>query len=408
MRRIFYLSLFLFSYAMVSAQQPGGVPGSVLWLRGDGYTLGATATWTDFSGLTNNFTNSDPGRSPSPNANIYNFNSALTFDGSVFLSNALPTSFPEADNPRTIFVVANPANASPTSGFQWILAYGTRSPLQSVQVGASNTDFSNAFYFLEFNNANYWAAGSNPTGGLMTFVLENGFGSQYDRGNYSQSQSLSGLGATSIDAVIGALDTNPTEAWNGNIGEVIIYPSALSDADRGLVESYLALKYGFSLGTNGTPLNYTASDGTTVFWTGSTTFQNDIFGIGTDNGSQLVVSLSNSMNTGSGDGTGQSGKANITIGVATDPLDKQFLMIGNDGGSLAEQTIAAGQAPVIAVGSSRLGRNWKVQNTGAVGPLDLFTIDLVGLTVSGGSDPDNYRLMIDNDGDGDYSTGTPD
>ena len=58
------------------------------------------------------------------------------------------------------------------------------------------------------------------------------------------------------------------------------------------------------------------------------------------------------------------------------------------------------------MGNTRLKRNWKAVNTGAIGPVDL-SFDTTGIaSLSGGSTLSNYMLMIDNDGDGNFNTGT--
>src|SRR5581483_7573062 len=80
-------------------------------------------------------------------------------------------------------------------------------------------------------------------------------------------------------------------------------------------------------------------------------------------------------------------------------------MIGTDSSALTEETITSAMGPALAVGYSRLVRTWKVQTTGAVPAVNL-TFDISGLTLSGGSTATNYDLLIDNDGDGDFNTGT--
>jgi hypothetical protein len=151
------------------------------------------------------------------------------------------------------------------------------------------------------------------------------------------------------------------------------------------------------------PLNYTASDSTTVFWTASTKFQNDVFGIGTDSASGLVQTMSNSVNAGSGDGTGQSAKGNLVLSTSNELLDKHFLMIGNNGNYLSQHMIASGEANAIAVGSTRILRNWKVNNTGAVGAVTL-SFDTTGLgNQSGMAVVNKFALMISNSGDTTYS-----
>ena len=406
MKKRFYLPFLLFVSATVFAQSPGGVAGSVLWLKAN---AGASPSgWTDYSTSANNFSQSTPANQPALTANTFNYNAALTFDGvNAFMEQALPVNFPQNLADRTILIVAQGGG---TVGYQWIFKYGTTGCAPcggTFQVGANYGGLTNAFYGSEVDYPNYWISGNNPTGALAAFTMSSGNGFQYERGNFLQVQDLTGLGlhATSVDGVIGALSPAVNEAWTGSIGEIILFNSALSDADRNKVESYLALKYGFTLGSNAGAFNYTASDGT-VYWTASTTYQNDVFGIGMDAGTGLDQPQSNSMNSGSGNGTGQNAKLNLVLSSITPLADKQFMVIGNDAGALTEHLIAAGEAPVVAQGSQRLVRNWRSQNTGSLvsGNLDF---DISGLTLTGGTNPANYRLMIDEDGDGDYfTTGT--
>lgn len=193
--------------------------------------------------------------------------------------------------------------------------------------------------------------------------------------------------------------------FDGNLAEMIyILDSQITPLKQSQIESYLAIKYGTTLGTNAAPVNYTASDAT-VFWTGSSAYQNDVFGIGTDSASGLVQTRSNSMNSGNGAGAGQSQKGNLVLATNTNLPDRRFLMIGNDAAALTQTVIAPGQAAAIAVGSTRINREWKVANTGGVGAVDL-SFDTTGLgNQAGGAIANNYALMIDNDGDGDFNTG---
>ncbi len=402
MRKIFYLLVTVLSSLSLFSQSPGGITGSVLWLKANSGASGST--WNDNSGNANHFTQSTPANQPTVGTNIFNFNPALQFNGTAFQTNPTPTGFPTGNNDRTIFAVANATN---TTGFKWIFVYGNVGTFDGTcQFGNNSGGFINAFYasFNDITTANYWNAAGNANGALASFKMASFATTQYDRGLAVNAGGYGGETAPSANAQIGGLQ-NTTETWEGNIAEVIMFPSGLNDANRLQVESYLALKYGFTLGTTANTINYTASDGTTVFWTGNATYQNDVFGIGTDNGSALSQTQSNSMNSGNGDGTGQTTKGNVSLSSAAALNDLQFLMVGNDAGAFTEHVIIAGEAPTIAVGSKRVIRNWKVQNTGAVGAIDLG-FDIGGFTFSGGTTLSNYRLMIDDDGDGDFNTGT--
>ncbi|MCQ9634233.1 hypothetical protein MP477_04610 [Chryseobacterium sp. WG23] len=85
----------------------------------------------------------------------------------------------------------------------------------------------------------------------------------------------------------------------GNLGETIIYGSGnLTPAERRRVDSYLAIKYGITLGQVNTD-HYLDTDGNTV-WNGAAnaTFNNNIFGISRDDVEMLEQKVSKSVNTG--------------------------------------------------------------------------------------------------------------
>jgi hypothetical protein len=197
---------------------------------------------------------------------------------------------------------------------------------------------------------------------------------------------------------IGARDAATDEALSGDIAEIIVYDGPVSGTDRNQIFSYLALKYGITL-----PISLVTSGASPVtVWdaTANATYNNDVFGIGRDNTSHLLISSSNSISTGSGNGTGQSGEANIVISnPSTLTTDRNFMLIGNDNASLVESTT---EVPSTAVGSKRLPREWKVQHTGNVGNFS-FTFDFTGIATSGTiGNTAHFRLMVDRDGDGDF------
>ncbi len=213
------------------------------------------------------------------------------------------------------------------------------------------------------------------------------------------------LNGNSSDFNVGIYNRdNAASTLDGKVAEVIYLLDSTVDAGKeNRIESYLALKYGATLGNTTTPVNYTASDGITVFWTARAKFQNDVFGIGTDSASALVQKMSNSMNTGSGDGTGQSGKGNIVLSATTNLSNKQFLVIGNSAATLAQHVIVTGESNPLVEGDTRVGRNWLVANTGSVGPV-VLSFDTTGLgNQSGGSTVSNYFLMVSPTGDTTYN-----
>jgi pimeloyl-ACP methyl ester carboxylesterase len=228
-------------------------------------------------------------------------------------------------------------------------------------------------------------------------IRKNGItiGTNNTAGTFTGNSSFFTLGSTST----------LTGLFDGKVAEVVYYIDAnINAVAQNKIESYLALKYGITLGSNSALTNYTSSTGT-VFWTASTPYQNDIFGIGTDSASNLVQIKSNSANSGSGDGTGQSTKGNLVLTTNTVLNNNQFLLIGNDAGSFANHVILPGEAPLVLQGAIRVTRKWRADNTGSVGAVDI-SFDTTGLALSGGALLSNYTLLVDNDGDGNLNTGT--
>ena len=158
--------------------------------------------------------------------------------------------------------------------------------------------------------------------------------------------------------------------------------------------SDLAIKYGITLDQSAG--SYISSDAVAV-WS-NTSYWNDVFGLGRDNNTGLNQTFSNSINTGSGDGTGQNGLCNILMSNPSSLDDGDYLMVGHDNAPLAEQT---NELPAGLIGGKRLSREWYVQKVGDAGTIEM-SFDITGLSLSGKADY-KYKLLLDNDND--FSSG---
>lgn len=118
-------------------------------------------------------------------------------------------------------------------------------------------------------------------------------------------------------------------ALAGDIAEVIFVDSAIDDTNRNKMESYLALKYGITLDQT-TPTDYRSSNGSLIFdaTLAMNGYRNDIAGIGQDDNSDLDQTMSKSQNE----------DAILTIGNASSQDNNDFLMWGNNSGSLSQVT----------------------------------------------------------------------
>jgi hypothetical protein len=94
---------------------------------------------------------------------------------------------------------------------------------------------------------------------------------------------------------------------------------------------------------------------------------------------------------------------NIVLSNPSSLSDQSFMIIGSNNAGLTETTT---NLPLAApIGSERLATQWLVQTSGTPGTVNL-SFDFTGLTVTGaiGTTAD-FRLLVDEDGDGDFTTG---
>ena len=97
-----------------------------------------------------------------------------------------------------------------------------------------------------------------------------------------------------------------SEGWDGSldgrVAEVITYNSRATDAERSNIRSYLAIKYGITLGTNGTAMDYTFDAAGTIIWnaTANAGYNYDIAGIGRNDVTKLMQKQSRSINNANG------------------------------------------------------------------------------------------------------------
>ena len=394
------LPICLLSFLKGMAQAPGGVSTNLqLWLKagtGAGSIGSNSSLWQDQSSNGNNATQATAADQPVVTANQINFNPALVFNGTSDYMNIASNLNLGAANCAVYCVVQLFG-----SGGEVFLGSetGTANDIQLATFPGSPTQ------------VNYWGTGTVllgttnlPAGTVYISGHEKaGTGANqatiYINGNVDQTGTISqntGAGNRMIGAsYIGA--GPPGYFTNGDIAEMVVYNTALSAANRSKLQSYLSFKYGFPPPTGA---GFVASTGL-AFWTYNATYANDIFGIGRDDGSGLSLSSSNSINTGSGNGTGQSAKGNIVLSTPSPALNNlDFIAVGDNAGSLAEQT--TGLPAGTAAGVERVGRQWKVNHTNAVGTTVTLTFNTTGLTT--GSGVTDFSLLIDADGTGNFAT----
>ncbi|WP_299048013.1 T9SS type A sorting domain-containing protein [uncultured Polaribacter sp.] len=179
------------------------------------------------------------------------------------------------------------------------------------------------------------------------------------------------------------------DGFDGDIAEVIIYSSTLTNSELRKINSYLAIKYGFTLpnasgGTNG---DYIASNGTTIFWDASSnaTYHNNIIALAKDDQSTLHQTKSKSVNTNS----------ILTIEKVGGITNNRNAVV------MGSTSKPATFTNFTALGSyDLLEKSWRMQTTGNIGRITMsFTVP------NNTGNPADYALII-NANNADFTTGS--
>jgi PA14 domain len=421
-------AVITFAYIVTS---PGGVNTSLkLWVKGDDGTLTGNNTsvseWTNQVDATYNPNQPvgawQPKFHSTTKSKLINFNPSLEFDG---VDDQLTKTGTRLFNNNLPFYMATVGVDQETirTDFRSTMGLGADANYPSLDLQTDGTSP---------NGWNPWMSGSSPAewnGGVGNpAILFNG--NTGGTGQRPQMYNLSSANATNVfnanlnnvvSRIDGFTETTTLDAfqqfeigngvfigsgsdgkWTGLIPEALVYSQNLSADDNRKVQSYLAVKYGMTFNQAGMSNAYVASDLTPIY--NHTTHWNNIFGIGRDDCSGLNQKQSKS--TASGD--------HITIGLnkidttnaantGSFASNKQFLMIGNDGGSLLSTNTDVPAGYAASCNGFRYVREWKVKNTNGLGAVQVQIGDAANRVTNAMANP---QLAIDNDGDGNFATGT--
>lgn len=171
---------------------------------------------------------------------------------------------------------------------------------------------------------------------------------------------------------IGRHATTANGGLRGFLHEFFVYSSTINNAQRIIINNYVAAKYGLVIAANDL---YTMDD------PGNGNFDFEVAGVG------QAADNSNHLNARG------SGIVGIRVQSPTSLTSNEFLLWGHNNGLLVGSVVDV-DGTII---QERLSRIWRASETGDVGPVAV-SFDVSGL---GGSPlGSNLRLLIDRDGDG--------
>ena len=165
---------------------------------------------------------------------------------------------------------------------------------------------------------------------------------------------------------------------NGRVAEIFTFASRVNDAGRQKIESYLAIKYGITLGTsNIAQKDYINSFGTKVWDIAANGgFNYDVAGIGKDSISDLYQRQSKTINIANDVTIGLDGLyTKNSLITKTFTKNGDFLVWGNNNGPYTGVnsnivTIATG----VTTSLTRIDRKWKIIETKQIGTSDVGNV----------------------------------
>lgn len=336
--------------------------GNTLWLRADKNVNGTNIVtrWEDQTASLD--FDATTGQEPDASiiANNLNFNPTVTFNQ----ANGDGLSYTGLLNPRTMYIVYNDK-----SNTDWTTPF-THNDGAGLGHGNGNTTNGTDFVFDTTYNPIEVRNGVQYVNGLETQLTAHPRPDTFEMHSRIFTSNISPDSEGSYTYTVGRDRNFTTRVIDGSVAEVILYSDAHSDAKKQSVETYLAIKYGFTLSsTNNTSVtdgDYVLTDGNTKVWdyTLNSIFHNDVAGIGKDDAMALEQKQSKSVNS----------DALITIGLNTITAtnltnsgnfskNKDFLVWGNNNGAINSIT----ETELVCAPEKTIGRTWKIVETGSVG-----------------------------------------
>ncbi len=226
--------------------------GLTLWLDSNDCTSITLAsgskidTWKDKSANAKNATQSTDSARPLYTPNILNGKPIVRFDGTNDML-SLPTGvLPTGNTPYTLFSLVSAASTANNGG--WLSLANTGVTSQSVAFRFDSGNFIYQYWWgNDVNSANNSIVTNN------WYIVDTPYDTSTGRVLYINGQAVGtstainrsgseSAGALSVGRAAGA-----TEFLNGDIAEILVYNRTFRNADRVLVERYLADKWGIFL-----------------------------------------------------------------------------------------------------------------------------------------------------------------
>ena len=405
------ISLFYLNIVASFCQRPGGIlNNNTLWLKADsGVNInGVNTFWKEVSGaaVTGDFivrnirSTATTQTAPSLFSPGINFNPYVRFNGStnsLSSTNKISGNQLVGQNEVTVFQVFNLHGG--TVWFKWETDVSGSTARLGFERNATNNirfDFPEAGISPWGRNIGVSSVSNVHT--LSTCYADANLSTNRLNGASDNTLSLAGINGNFNTGYTDYVTLGNEELINLptqiDMAEFIIFSRLLTAAERNKVESYLAIKYGFTLNQAAVNNNnYTASNDTIVWYRAANSlYANNITGIGRDDSSGLLQKQSKSINAnalitlynGANYNAGVFPVLN-TLNTANFTDNLSYLIIGDNAGVATSMTQCVYNSKAKAI-----GRVWKVGRIGSD--------SLVTLSIDNGNIPANaLNIMVSGD-----------
>lgn len=399
---------------VIQPEFPAGVgTGIALWMSADVDVTevgGNDITlWEDRAGLnTPAYYNSNPDLLDSA-PDLVNFNPVVDFDGNDYIrwdGNDFTDAFTEGEMFLTV---------RETVGINAVNGY----PASFGGGGGPHYTWSNQLIYDDFGSADrkrwnpndHTVAPGEGASGATTFAPDHStldyqvYNVLSETNNWQASFNgfvslVDNTNTATFASGIPHLGAAESRVFTGRIPEVVLYNRVLNADEREKVNTYMAIRYGLTLGHDYVASDWNGTTGT-VFYALDGTYDHDIAGIARDDNGTLLQKQSRSMNDDAivtmytGDQIAAlpaSNEANTIL-----PADMNALVWGTNDAA-ADFTVPYTPTtftPPPTTPFFHMGRIWRVEETGSVGTV---TVTIPTTT--------RAQYMLVHTGD-DFSVGTP-
>ena len=393
-----------FVYARIdySFHAPGAQLSNLnAWFKSNALLTGNPATaWKNSFGNSNLSTLTNSGTVP-VNTSSANYNPSLSITGGtgyVSESGILASNFLDATGSKySIYTIYKP-----TAGTDRLALWSETGSGTGLNLGVATSNVTGTGGLKSIAKTTHV-----PTGqfSLDALVVNGSAMSSFLNGQSNGTQT----GATAVSLTnTGAFQINGT--GNMEVAEVVVYGGVHTSGQSTMnqIDTYLGVKYGISLSHH-----YFSTVGDTLFKAdGAGTaylYDNNMAAIAIDSNEVLIQKQGRSQNTASKGNMLAIGMDSIALSTALNnalPGSGVSYLVWGDNASGVTATQTTNMPLTVSSCAYRFPREWKINRTGTGIGNTQVQLDLNSTIALGSFTASDFELMIDKDGDGDFTTGT--